>query len=164
MNLPQNPCVLPSNAPSHYDIISAYPEIGSPNRVLQERCRNRQDELVEHQYHQPVKLTSPENTENRYRPVVQLSYNGHRSSRSYYNDEARKKRDAERLWRSLLACPAYRKYRNRQPTKPPNDGEQKWPEHMERAFCEGMRSSERPKNRERLTHGVSSGRASAHGT
>lgn len=136
--------VLPSAVPSHYDIVpSSYPDAGGQNRVLQEGCGNRQqDGYVD--THQHYQLSSSklgpyrDNAENAYRPVAgHVHYQHHHPVRSYYNEEERKKRDIEKLWRRLNSCHAYRKYRSRQPTKLPNDGEQKWPDNMEKAFCAG---------------------------
>lgn len=143
MDLRQDLClrVLPSNAPSHYAIDEC--EILSPKGVLQERCGNRQDEYTGNdqlEYLKPESSVYAEGyTENLYSNGRQAGYHSRSSGRHYLTEEARKKREFKELSARLQVCPGYQKYRNKQPKA--SDADQKWPEHMERAFIMGKSSS-----------------------
>ncbi|KAF2094091.1 TEA-domain-containing protein [Rhizodiscina lignyota] len=153
MDLQRDVClrVLPSNAPLHYDIDDA--ESSNPKGVLQERCGNRQDEyagveqLARYMKHDSSIYTEG-STENYYGSARHTGYRNHSGGRHYSNEETRKRKEVEKLWHRLNACPQYRKYREKQ--KNSNDKEQKWPENMELVFCRAL-VEHPPMGRRKLT-------------
>ncbi|KAF2090993.1 TEA-domain-containing protein [Saccharata proteae CBS 121410] len=127
--------IVPSNAPLHDGILD---EISLPNRVLQERCGNRQQEYLDPELpdHRKHALYPP--TENVYGGNVP-SYVGSHQAYSSFLDEAQEEQELSKesyhLFRMLMRSDAYKKYRMRQPKdKDSKDQEQTWPDHMERAF------------------------------
>lgn len=150
--------VLPSNAPPLRDGDS----IHQASRVLQEHSGNRQQhELGFSEGHEtkypPDLLTEnnfPEHIEQRqqqqqyehlYHPQPQhrqaLRYGYARGAYRYAQPapelEARFQAEADRLFRRFRESAQYMKYRQKQAKDDKGNGEQKWPDHLERAFCYG---------------------------
>lgn len=120
-------CILPSNAPAFND--HDLPESTVPYRVLQESCGNKQYD-AEHnfQYSKPD-YSSP--SENDFLDGTRRR----RISRELTEEDVQ--RLATKLWRHMLRCKPYAKYRSRQPKEGASNQDIKWPEHMEMAFCRG---------------------------
>ncbi|KAK8238929.1 TEA/ATTS domain family-domain-containing protein [Phyllosticta capitalensis] len=134
-------CVLPSNAPSlHHE--SAFDELGVQNRILQERCNNRQQDFLDQDQRKHGLYQPAENyfggSPHGYLPPSQRSTSSHGLMMMMNEPDERVAHEAARLWAMLQRSDAYRKYRARQPKlddgTPDNKQDQKWPEHMEMAF------------------------------
>jgi hypothetical protein len=124
------PCVLPSNAPAPAEH-NLY-DTAIPNRVLQERCNNRQDDFLEsdHLYRKGETLSQ---TDGIFFSDISLNpYTGIEKK-----SPAQIVSESNRLWHRLLICKQYIKYRSRQPKDILPNQDLKWPEHMEIAFCRG---------------------------
>jgi hypothetical protein len=117
---------LPSNAPA----LPQLEEYGVHSRSFQGRCSNRQEELLDFDYQRPGQFSPAESAfihdfrRGKY-PNVK-----HKSAEDII-------KEANQLWRRLLRCKAYSKYRERKPKDTPSPQDTKWPEHLEVAFCQG---------------------------
>ncbi|TID26642.1 TEA-domain-containing protein [Venturia nashicola] len=124
--LPSN--TLPSNAPS----LPQLEEYGVHNRSYQGRCSSRQEELLDYDYQRCAQPFSPAESAfiNDFRrgkyPNVK-----HKSAEDIV-------KEANRLWRRLLRCKPYSKYRERKPKDNPTSQDMKWPENLEVAFCQAL--------------------------
>lgn len=151
--------VLPSNAPP-------LPEdnwVQNASRVLQEHSGNRQlvdfnstDEyrpkypssaLSDSTYPRHHVLQQP--TQHLYRPQTQpLSNYRYGYGRIGYRclitpqEEAKLQFEADRLYRRFRQSDQYVKYRTRQSKDDKGNGDQKWPDHLEKAFFRGMSSTQ----------------------
>ncbi|KAK7541079.1 TEA/ATTS domain family-domain-containing protein [Phyllosticta citribraziliensis] len=136
-------CVLPSNAPSiHHE--STFDDLGVQNRILQERCNNRQQDFLDQDQRKHGLYQPTENyfggSPHGYLPPSQSSRStsSHGLMMMMNEPDERVAHEAQRLWAMLQRSDAYRKYRARQPKSddgtPDNKQDQKWPEHMEMAF------------------------------
>jgi len=148
--------VLPSNAPPLRDGDGVY----QGSRVLQEHSGNRQQhdyQIVggyeqkystplptenawpqqQQQQQQPGHTIQPYRTQPQYRQP--LTYGQARHARNYYygDDEARITRQANFLFQRFEDSAAYQKYRGRQQKDDKGSQDQKWPDHLERAFFRG---------------------------
>jgi hypothetical protein len=125
------PLILPSNSlPSNAPTLPQLEEYGVHSRPLQGRRSSRQDELLDFDYQRPGQLSPAESAFiNDFRrgkyPNVK-----HKSAEDII-------KEANRLWRRLLRCKAYSKYRERKPKDNPTSQDMKWPEHLEVIFCQG---------------------------
>lgn len=117
---------LPSNASSLPQL-----EYGESGRVLHERCSNREDGSEFNQEHPKSEQFSPAETAF----VNDFQHGKYPNVRHKTAEDII--REANRLWRQLLRCKAYSKYRERKPKDTPSAQDMKWPEHMEIAFCQG---------------------------
>jgi hypothetical protein len=120
-------CILPSNAPAFCDHGLSEPTV--PYRVFQEGCGNKQFD-AEHNF-QYSKLDCSSPSENDFLDGTRRK----RISRELAEEDAQ--RLAMKLWRHMLRCKPYAKYRSRQPKEGASNQDIKWPEHMEIAFCRG---------------------------
>ncbi|KAJ9668404.1 hypothetical protein H2201_001452 [Coniosporium apollinis] len=125
--------MLPSNAPPLPEELIE--DVRATSRVLQERCGNRQHDVLDPEQFGFRKREASSPVENLYSeslpcydvPELNLAQQLDRRS-----NEVIEKNSAV-LWQNVHKCDAYRKYRSRQP-KNSAEREQKWPEHMEAAF------------------------------
>lgn len=139
--------VLLSNAPP-LDSDSSH-----ASRVLQEHSGNRQlnddsyanaiDDkypstlLAENNYpvHQPV-----HGPQHVYRQTLQQKHGyryGHSRHLGVQSDQVRNAKIARFLYHRFRASDQFMKYRHRQQTPDKKSQEQKWPDHLERAFIQG---------------------------
>jgi hypothetical protein len=126
MDHPASGCILPSNAPAlayHGNYLSL--------RVLQEACGNRG--LESEHSPQAIKTDHKLPSENDFAESDRRESRRDQDPTQQEIDE-----EANRLWRALYRCKAYEKYRSRQPKVPVATQEQKWPDHIEIAFCKGL--------------------------
>jgi hypothetical protein len=122
--LPSHP--LPSNAPA----LPQLEEYGVHSRSFQGRCSSRQEELLDFDFRRPGQLL----------PAESAFINDFRRGK-YPNVKHKTAEDiikeANQLWRRLLRCRAYSKYRERKPKDNSTSQDMKWPEQLEVAFCQG---------------------------
>jgi hypothetical protein len=125
------PLILPSNSlPSNAPTLPQLEEYGVHTLPFQSQCSSRQEELLDLDYHRPGQLSPTESAfisdfrRGKY-PNVK-----HKSAEDII-------KDANQLWRRLLRCKAYSKYRERKPKDNPTSQDIKWPEHLEVIFCQG---------------------------
>lgn len=141
------PCVLPSNAS---------PLVGGSEpaqRILQEHPGNRQSHDFKFSQDYEPKCSTLLLTENTHprlpvKPHLLFHTNGglpFRSGfarpnygRSHYETPKEKDERAERLVKRFYDSESYAKYRARQLNNDKNS-DQKWPDHLERAFFRGNR-------------------------
>ncbi len=119
-------CILPSNAPSFHD--HDLPDPTVPYRVLQEGFRNSQFDAENNFQYRKLEYSSPSETD------FLDSARRKRISKELTEEDVQ--RLATKLWRRMLRCKPYAKYRGRQKEGASNQ-DVKWPEHMEMAFCRG---------------------------
>jgi len=141
--------VLPSNAPPLRD-----EGVYQVSRVLQEHSGNRQQYEYTTGYEQkystpvstedawPQQQASVGHTPQLYQPQQQYRQPSIYASRqachyNYPDDEQRITRQANMLFARFEASKAYQKYRERQQKEDKGGQEQKWPDHLERAFFRG---------------------------
>ena len=142
------PCVLPSNAS---------PLVGgseSAPRVLQEHSGNRQHDFRFSQDYEVKSSTTllsenthprlPFKTQHVYRHQHAIPHTPFRSGfarstygRSHHPTQAENDERARILLRRFHNSEGYSKYRARQTKPDAKDGEQKWPDNLERAFFRG---------------------------
>jgi hypothetical protein len=125
------PLILPSNSlPSNAPTLPQLEEYGVHSRRFQGQCSSRREELLDFDYQKPGQLSLAESA---------FANDFHRGK--YPNVKHKSADDiikeANRLWRRLLRCKAYSKYRERKPKDTPSAQDMKWPEHLEVAFCQG---------------------------
>jgi len=140
MELHQSSCIVPSNAPALPEELIE--DVKATSRILQERCGNRQHDILDPEQFgfrkrdasSPVEIFYPESLPCYDTPEPNLAQQLDRRP-----DEVIEKNSAV-LWQNVHKCDAYRKYRSRQP-KNSAEREQKWPEHMEAAFFTGKRAA-----------------------
>ncbi|QDS70932.1 hypothetical protein FKW77_006761 [Venturia effusa] len=126
------PRILPSNAlPSNAPTLAQLEEFGVHNRRYQGQCSSRQEEL-DYDYQRSGQPFSPAESafisdfrRGKY-PNVK-----HKSAEDII-------KEANRLWRRLLRCKSYSKYRERKPKDNPTSQDMKWPENLEVAFCQAL--------------------------
>ena len=103
-------------------------------------------------HHQPGAIRSQHHRQNHhlYHPQPQHRYTwryGH-GARSYGhhdpNREARVQHDADRLYQRFRKSDQYLKYRTRQSKDDKGSGDQKWPDHLEKAFFRGLSRRDLP--------------------
>jgi len=135
MELRRNSYILPSNAPPLPSGILH--DIAIPHGVLQERCGNRQHGLLDADLSTHRKYDALSPIENSYGYGYGASLYARPQASHIPMSEDDLHRHATFLWKRLQRCDQYRKYRGRQP-KDCGQQEQKWPEHMEAAFCKGL--------------------------
>jgi len=154
---PYAPRVLPSNGSPPHDENN----VSHASRILQEQSGNRQqlephqiDYLQKHPYsllsesHHPISLLhfSHPHAPQLYHPQPQhrqpWRFTLPSKSQQYAAPEveAAIRYDAERLYAHFRQSEAYNKYRNRQTKDEKGGGDQKWPDHLERAFFRGTLS------------------------
>ena len=147
--------VLPSNAPP----LTEGDNLHHASRILQEHSGNRQqsDLGLQNDYEQkyPSSLLT-ENTYPRHHGHQQLHQTQHlyhpqpqhrqiwryghlRGSFGYPSPEqlAKIEFEADRLYRRFRQSDQYIKYRTRQSKDDKGNGDQKWPDHLEKAFFRG---------------------------
>ena len=159
----QPPRVLPSIAPPLHDGDNVH----HASRVLQEHSGNRQQtdfgfsndyeqkypvslltENIFTQHNQPQQLPVPlpqqqQQVPQLFHPQPQHRHAwrfGYARSALRYpgpEDEARIRIEADRLFHRVRKSDAYAKYRHRQSKSDKND-DQKWPDHLEKAFFRGQ--------------------------
>lgn len=140
--------ILPSNAPPW----SNGGDDHLSTRVLREQSGNRQSDFAGSNDLEPKYQYSSLN-ENGYPVRHHYSHVHHPRSQNpyhgrHYQSEPEKNAqrnavtaiEAKGLYRYILSSEGYRKYRARQPKDEKSSGDQKWPEHLERAFfqCESV--------------------------
>lgn len=148
--------VLPSNAPPLQDDNG----VQHASRVLQEHSGNRQlvDFNSNNDYEPKYPLSGPSRlneqsyprhhvpqqpTQHFYRPQPQhrptYRYGYSRAGYRYLTpqDEAKYQYEAERLYRRFRQSDQYVKYRGRQSKGDKGNEDQKWPDHLEKAFFRG---------------------------
>jgi len=122
--------ILSSNAPPnfHDDEVSGY----FPYRALQEACGN--NGIENDRNVQCIKADYTRSSENG---LVDLQ----RGSNQISDDDNRG--ESSRLWRHLVQCEPYTKYRLRQPKGEEivNPERATWPDHIEFAFWQGLYTS-----------------------
>ncbi|KAE9993063.1 hypothetical protein EG327_006592 [Venturia inaequalis] len=127
------PLILPSNAlPSNAPALPQLEEYGVHSRSYQGRCSSRQEEVLDYDYQRCAQPFSPAESafisdfrRGKY-PNVK-----HKSAEDII-------KEANRLWRRLLRCKPYSKYRERKPKDNPTSQDMKWPENLEVAFCQAL--------------------------
>jgi transcriptional enhancer factor len=145
--------VLPSNAPP----LQEDNGVQHASRVLQEHSGNRQlvdfnntDEyqpkypssgLTDSSYPRHHVLQPTQHvyrSQPQYRPTYRHGY-GRPGYRCYMTpqEEAKLQYEAERLYRRFRQSDQYIKYRARQSKDDKGNGDQKWPDHLEKAFFRG---------------------------
>lgn len=158
--------VLPSNAPPLQDGSDG---LHQASRVLQEHSGNRQQhhdfgstgdwDQTKYLYDQqkyPANVLSGENAYPRPHGSHQLYHQSqhlyhpqpqHRQAWRYGGyrpygqiNEAQVQYDAERLYQRFRKSDQYVKYRTRQSKDDKGNGDQKWPDHLEKAFFRGQSS------------------------
>lgn len=162
MTMLQPTRVLPSNAPP---LQEGGDGLHQASRVLQEHSGNRQQhydfgntsawDQSKYSYDDqkyPANVLAGENAYPRHH--VQHHQGQHQHTQLYqpqpqhratwrysyprgYQDEAALQYNAERLYRRFRQSDQYNKYRTRQSKEDKGNGEQKWPDHLEKAFFRG---------------------------
>ena len=144
--------ILPSNAPPFREGDSVH----QASRVLQEHSGNRQHDCSQVVNDYERKYPSSALTENNYtfqtqqpHQVPQLYHPqpqhrhawryGHARGYRYPGpeDEVKIRYEADRLFHRFRRSDQYIKYRNRQTKDDKGNGDQKWPDHLEKAFFRG---------------------------
>ena len=145
--------VLPSNAPPLQDCNTVH----QASRVLQEHSGNRQQNEFGFTNDYEQKYPSSALTENSYsrqqQPQQQSLHLYHpqpqnrqpwrythaRAGHRYPGpaEAARIQIDADHLYRRFRDSNQYMKYRHRQSKDDKGNGDQKWPDHLEKAFFRG---------------------------
>lgn len=164
MTMLQPTRVLPSNAPP---LQEGNDGLQQASRVLQEHSGNRQQHhdfgstadwdptkyLYDQKY--PANVLTGENAYARHQAPHQYPqpqhqhlyhprpqhrhawrYGGYRAPYGQI-DEVRVQHDAERLYQRFRQSDQYVKYRTRQSKDDKGNGDQKWPDHLEKAFFRG---------------------------
>jgi hypothetical protein len=148
--------VLPSNAPPLQDDNG----VQHASRVLQEHSSNRQIVGFNSTGEYQPKYSSSALSDNTYprnhalHPPSQQLYRQPTHHRSNYRygrygrpgfhclftpqEEAKLQYEAERLYRRFRQSDQYVKYRARQSKDDKGNGDQKWPDHLEKAFFRGV--------------------------
>ena len=150
--------VLPSNAPPLRDRDNVH----QASRVLQEHSGNRQLNAFGFSIDFEQKYPSSVSTENSYprhhnaahhqvpqhqhlyhpqpqhRHALRYSYGQRGYYRSSPEDEARIQYQSDRLYERFRQSEQYIKYRSRQAKDDKGNGDQKWPDHLEKAFFRGL--------------------------
>lgn len=162
MKMLQPTRVLPSNAPPLQEGCDG---LHQASRVLQEHPGNRQQHYdfgntsewtqAKYPYDQqkyPANVLTGENAYPRHhvqqqqgqhhQPQLYHPQPQHRAAWRYgfagrYQDEAALQYNAERLYRRFRQSDQYVKYRTRQSKDDKGNGDQKWPDHLEKAFFRG---------------------------
>jgi hypothetical protein len=124
-------CILPSNAPSFHD--HDLPDPTVPYRVLQQACGNSQFDAEHNFQYSKLEYSSPSEND------ILDGTRRRRISKELTEEDVQ--RLATKLWRHMLRCKPYAKYRSRQPKEGASNQDIKWPEHMEMAFCRGGSAS-----------------------
>ena len=155
------PNVLPSNASPLVAVTE------STTRVLQEHSGNRQHSDLK--FTQSHKELLSENTHPRqiartyqpYRPPRITSHVPFRSgfarpsyARSHHPTQAEKDDRARRLLRRFQLSEQYAKYRAKGSKDDDKNGEKKWPDHLEQAFCRGKFRTRSFRRGTLLTHTI----------
>ncbi|KAF2401769.1 TEA-domain-containing protein [Trichodelitschia bisporula] len=126
--------VLPSNDPSLPDHLTL-PTSGVPQRVLQERSGNRQDELAHSEHHIREMKQSSHSSENEITSHTRRSTNPfslrHRS-------EADILEETNRLYNACMEVPEFREYRQGQQCRQRGSKQQIWPDRVELAFMRAI--------------------------
>ena len=152
--------VVPSNAPPDGG------GVHQASRVLQEHSGNRQqnDFLLKNEFEQkyPSSLLTKNHYQSHYEnpappppPLPQHQYTHHYHPRPQHRqpvrygthrgqygqfgpeEEARTRVEADRLYQRFKKSDQYVKYRQRQTKDDKGNGDQKWPDHLEKAFFLG---------------------------
>lgn len=148
--------VLPSNAPPLRD----GDDVHQASRVLQEHSGNRQQTdfgfapeseqkypssvltensyPVQHQHQHQQQIPQLYHPQPQHRQVWRYGYG--RGGYRYHapENEASIRFEADRLYHRFRRSEQYVKYRDRQSKDDKGNGDQKWPDHLEKAFFRGM--------------------------
>jgi hypothetical protein len=118
-----------------------------PQPSLQQQLRQRR----RHYYHTPHRIHHPQ----PYRP--------HQYFRFSAEEERRNAAEAEYLFSRFRQSDAYVKYRSRQSKDDKGNDDQKWPDHLEKAFFQGAHRSSKRVFKHQTNQRCSSRNMAAHG-